>query len=55
MPDALEPLVEYFLCISGEHPGGDVYRQAAYAVAATPAGAQVCVPAERSIRPPGGR
>lgn len=28
MPDALEPLVEYFRCISGEHPGWDEYREA---------------------------
>jgi PPOX class probable F420-dependent enzyme len=28
MPDALEPLVEYFRCISGEHPDWDEYRQA---------------------------
>ncbi len=28
MPDAVEPLVEYFRCISGEHPNWDEYRQA---------------------------
>jgi PPOX class probable F420-dependent enzyme len=28
MPDALEPLVDYFRCISGEHPDWDEYRQA---------------------------
>jgi PPOX class probable F420-dependent enzyme len=28
MPDALEPLVEYFRCISGEHPDWDEYRDA---------------------------
>lgn len=28
MPDALEPLVAYFRCISGEHPDWDEYRQA---------------------------
>jgi PPOX class probable F420-dependent enzyme len=28
MPDAPEPLVEYFRCISGEHPDWDEYRQA---------------------------
>lgn len=28
MPDALEPLVEYYRCISGEHPNWDEYRQA---------------------------
>jgi len=28
MPDAVEPLVEYFRCISGEHPDWDEYRQA---------------------------
>ena len=28
LPDALEPLVEYFRCISGEHPNWDEYRQA---------------------------
>jgi PPOX class probable F420-dependent enzyme len=28
MPDALEPLVSYFRCISGEHPDWDEYRQA---------------------------
>jgi PPOX class probable F420-dependent enzyme len=28
MPDALEPLVEYFRCISGEHPDWDDYREA---------------------------
>ncbi|TXR56673.1 PPOX class F420-dependent oxidoreductase [Quadrisphaera setariae] len=26
--DAVEPLVEYFRCISGEHPDWDEYRQA---------------------------
>jgi PPOX class probable F420-dependent enzyme len=28
MPEALEPLVEYFRCISGEHPNWDEYRDA---------------------------
>jgi len=28
MPEALEGLVEYFRCISGEHPDWDEYRQA---------------------------
>ncbi|MEU0934702.1 PPOX class F420-dependent oxidoreductase [Embleya sp. NPDC005971] len=28
MPAALEPLVEYFRCISGEHPDWDEYREA---------------------------
>jgi PPOX class probable F420-dependent enzyme len=28
LPAALEPLVEYFRCISGEHPDWDEYRQA---------------------------
>ncbi|MEU4717095.1 PPOX class F420-dependent oxidoreductase [Micromonospora purpureochromogenes] len=28
LPDALEPLVEYFRSISGEHPDWDEYRQA---------------------------
>ena len=28
LPDALEPLVDYFRCISGEHPNWDEYRQA---------------------------
>jgi PPOX class probable F420-dependent enzyme len=28
MPDALEPLVEYFRNISGEHPDWDEYREA---------------------------
>lgn len=28
MPDAVEPLVEYFRCISGEHPNWDEYRNA---------------------------
>ena len=28
MPDALEPLVEYFRVISGEHPNWDEYRAA---------------------------
>jgi PPOX class probable F420-dependent enzyme len=26
LPDAVEPLVEYFRCISGEHPNWDEYR-----------------------------
>lgn len=28
LPEALEPLVEYFRCISGEHPNWDEYRRA---------------------------
>ena len=28
MPEALEPLVEYYRCISGEHPDWDDYRDA---------------------------
>ena len=28
LPDALDGLVEYFRCISGEHPDWDEYRQA---------------------------
>jgi PPOX class probable F420-dependent enzyme len=28
LPEALEPLVEYFRCISGEHPDWEEYRQA---------------------------
>jgi PPOX class probable F420-dependent enzyme len=28
LPQALEPLVEYFRCISGEHPDWDEYRAA---------------------------
>ncbi|MFC0508290.1 PPOX class F420-dependent oxidoreductase [Micromonospora costi] len=28
LPEALEPLVEYFRCISGEHPDWDEYRAA---------------------------
>jgi PPOX class probable F420-dependent enzyme len=28
LPDALEPLVEYYRCISGEHPDWDAYREA---------------------------
>jgi len=28
LPDSLEPLVEYFRCISGEHPDWDEYRAA---------------------------
>jgi PPOX class probable F420-dependent enzyme len=28
LPEAVEPLVEYFRCISGEHPDWDEYRQA---------------------------
>ncbi|MCP2252126.1 PPOX class probable F420-dependent enzyme [Prauserella aidingensis] len=28
MPDALDGLVEYFRCISGEHPDWDEYREA---------------------------
>jgi PPOX class probable F420-dependent enzyme len=27
-PEAVEPLVDYFRCISGEHPDWDEYRQA---------------------------
>jgi PPOX class probable F420-dependent enzyme len=27
-PDAIEPLVEYYRCISGEHPDWDEYRRA---------------------------
>ncbi len=27
-PESVEPLVEYFRCISGEHPDWDEYRQA---------------------------
>jgi len=27
-PESVEPLVEYFRCISGEHPNWDEYRQA---------------------------
>ena len=27
-PDAVEPLVDYFRCISGEHPAWDEYRRA---------------------------
>lgn len=27
-PDSVEPLVEYFRCISGEHPDWDEYREA---------------------------
>ncbi|MDF2091872.1 PPOX class F420-dependent oxidoreductase [Knoellia sp. 3-2P3] len=27
-PDSVEPLVEYFRCISGEHPDWEEYRQA---------------------------
>ena len=27
-PDSVEPLVEYFRCISGEHPDWDEYRAA---------------------------
>lgn len=27
-PDSVEPLVEYFRCISGEHPDWDQYRRA---------------------------
>jgi PPOX class probable F420-dependent enzyme len=27
-PDSVEPLVDYFRCISGEHPDWDEYRQA---------------------------
>ena len=28
LPEALEPLVEYFRAISGEHPNWDEYREA---------------------------
>jgi PPOX class probable F420-dependent enzyme len=28
LPEAVEPLVEYFRCISGEHPDWDEYRRA---------------------------
>ena len=28
LPEAMEPLVEYFRCISGEHPNWDEYREA---------------------------
>ncbi len=28
LPESLEPLVDYFRCISGEHPDWDEYRQA---------------------------
>jgi PPOX class probable F420-dependent enzyme len=28
LPEALDPLVEYFRCISGEHPDWDEYRRA---------------------------
>ncbi|UQX90164.1 PPOX class F420-dependent oxidoreductase [Jatrophihabitans telluris] len=28
MPDAVEPLVDYFRCISGEHPDWEEYREA---------------------------
>jgi hypothetical protein len=28
LPDAVEPLVEYFRSISGEHPDWDEYREA---------------------------
>jgi PPOX class probable F420-dependent enzyme len=28
LPEAMEPLVEYFRCISGEHPDWDEYREA---------------------------
>ncbi|GIF01923.1 PPOX class F420-dependent oxidoreductase [Paractinoplanes rishiriensis] len=28
LPEALEPLVDYFRCISGEHPNWDEYRDA---------------------------
>ena len=27
-PDSVEPLVDYYRCISGEHPDWDEYRQA---------------------------
>jgi len=28
LPDAMEPLVQYYRCISGEHPNWDDYREA---------------------------
>jgi PPOX class probable F420-dependent enzyme len=28
MPDAVEPLVDYYRCIAGEHPDWDEYREA---------------------------
>ncbi|GIM88209.1 PPOX class F420-dependent oxidoreductase [Paractinoplanes toevensis] len=28
LPDSVEPLVDYYRCISGEHPNWDEYRQA---------------------------
>ena len=28
LPDALEPLVDYYRCISGEHPDWEEYREA---------------------------
>ena len=28
LPEAIEPLVEYFRCVSGEHPDWDEYRRA---------------------------
>ena len=28
LPDSVEPLVDYFRCISGEHPDWDEYREA---------------------------
>ncbi|MFE9749994.1 PPOX class F420-dependent oxidoreductase [Saccharothrix saharensis] len=28
LPDALEPLVDYYRCIAGEHPDWDEYREA---------------------------
>jgi PPOX class probable F420-dependent enzyme len=28
MPDSVEPLVDYYRCIAGEHPDWDEYRQA---------------------------
>jgi len=28
LPEALEPLVEYYRCIAGEHPDWDDYREA---------------------------
>jgi hypothetical protein len=28
LPESLEPLVDYFRCISGEHPNWDEYREA---------------------------
>jgi PPOX class probable F420-dependent enzyme len=31
LPEALEPLVDYFRCISGEHPDWDAYREAMHA------------------------